>query len=332
MRARDAGSLPAPAARCVRRGAAGAARGAQTATLLVGLGLDDLLAAVVAGGADVMAAVHLAGHRLERERRRGEGSCARCMPRFDGDFLFCWTAMECLLSWMSAIRSAHASTLVASSPPAAFNAASAANAECRRGGGGPPAPCVRRRAIGLAARDERQRQQQLVLGERQRVERRGGEDDLVLVLIVEPRELALVAGEQQQRRLRDRPRERAAGSAGSRAARSLRARFRAPGGPARRPCPRSASRSRPARLPREPVDDPRQRRGVDRPASPARAATSKASNAPSRRPAGLLARPCAPLARPRSRTIARSDRRRGRRSKTLDNSAIAACQKCPQKQ
>jgi hypothetical protein len=23
----------------------------------------------------------------------GRKECARCMPRFDGDFLFCWTAM-----------------------------------------------------------------------------------------------------------------------------------------------------------------------------------------------------------------------------------------------
>ena len=39
---------------------------------LVALGLDDLLAAVVAGRADVMAQVHLAGGRLDRERRVGQ--------------------------------------------------------------------------------------------------------------------------------------------------------------------------------------------------------------------------------------------------------------------
>src|SRR5512144_453912 len=43
-----------------------------TRALFVGPGLDDLLAAVIAARADVMAAVRLAGHRLERERRRRE--------------------------------------------------------------------------------------------------------------------------------------------------------------------------------------------------------------------------------------------------------------------
>src|SRR4051794_20994742 len=45
---------------------------AGTTPLLVGLGLDDLLAAVVAARADVMTPVHFAAHRLDRERRRFE--------------------------------------------------------------------------------------------------------------------------------------------------------------------------------------------------------------------------------------------------------------------
>jgi hypothetical protein len=35
----------------------------------VGFGLDDLLAAIVTAGADVMPAVHFAGYRLYRQRR-----------------------------------------------------------------------------------------------------------------------------------------------------------------------------------------------------------------------------------------------------------------------
>ena len=71
----------------------------------------------------------------------------------------------------------------------------------------PPAPRrrarSRRRALGLrAARGERQRQQQFVLDERQCIERRVGQHHFVLVvLVIDARELAFVAREQQERRL-----------------------------------------------------------------------------------------------------------------------------------
>jgi hypothetical protein len=51
--------------------------------------LTDFLAAIVARGADVVTQMHLAGRRLDGQRRAAQESCARCMPRLDGDFLFC---------------------------------------------------------------------------------------------------------------------------------------------------------------------------------------------------------------------------------------------------
>jgi hypothetical protein len=50
--------------------------------------LDDLLAAVKAGRADVVAQVPLTGGRLDRERGPDSLSCERRMLRRDGDTLF----------------------------------------------------------------------------------------------------------------------------------------------------------------------------------------------------------------------------------------------------
>ena len=159
-----------------------------TRRLLVGLGLDDLLAAVVAARADVMAQMRLAASPA---RRRAAGavrkSCARCMPRFDGDFLFCWTAMMLLLfSVLAAIRL----SLRVVDPPAAtrcpFGRASAGAAHSPS-----------------HARRERQRQQQFVLDQRRRIERRVGQHDLVARSSASScASSAFVARQQQRRRLR----------------------------------------------------------------------------------------------------------------------------------
>ena len=52
-----------------------------------------------------------------------------------------------------------------------------------------------------AVRRERQRQYKLVFNQRQRRDRRRGENYLVRVVGVEPRELTLVARQEQERRL-----------------------------------------------------------------------------------------------------------------------------------
>ena len=128
-----------------------------------------------------------------------------------------------------------------------------------------PAPPARRRALGLgAARCERQRQQQFVLDQRHRIERRVRQHHLVLViLLVDPRQLALVAREQQQRRLLDRPPERLqAALAGERhRARQRHLERGPPGGVGAAGDPVADVRR--SAVGRQQVGHPRQRGGVD---------------------------------------------------------------------
>jgi hypothetical protein len=57
--------------------------------LLVVLGLDHFTTTVEAVRADVVTQVGFAGGRLDGQFGATRKSCERCMPRFDGDFLFC---------------------------------------------------------------------------------------------------------------------------------------------------------------------------------------------------------------------------------------------------
>src|SRR5689334_12421247 len=72
-------------------------------------------------------------------------SCERCMPRRDGDFLFCWTAMSMLL-WLSMLALHHA--------------AQACEGRARR-----PLMSFRTRFTIFVPRRIRQREDQLVLDE-----------------------------------------------------------------------------------------------------------------------------------------------------------------------
>ena len=80
---RDCREQPARPFGCVKSAAPTRLRSSRVAVeprqveLLVGLGLDDLLAAIVAAGADVMAQVRLAADRLDGERRARSGNRAR---------------------------------------------------------------------------------------------------------------------------------------------------------------------------------------------------------------------------------------------------------------
>ena len=53
------------------------------------LGLHNLAATIVAVRAHVVTQMDFTRGRLDSDRGRGEESCERCMPRLDGDFLFC---------------------------------------------------------------------------------------------------------------------------------------------------------------------------------------------------------------------------------------------------
>src|SRR2546426_12846260 len=102
------------------------------------------------------------------------------MPRFDGDFLFCWTAM--MLSPFDRSRSA---TLPLRWMMRDVVAPVRSGAACRR------------RALAFRmARRERQRQQQLVLDQRQRIERCRGKQDFGIALRIEAHRLGVASGEQ----------------------------------------------------------------------------------------------------------------------------------------
>jgi hypothetical protein len=67
-----------------------------------GLGLQHLATTVEAGRADVVTQMGFTGRRFNRNARHVRALCERCIPRLEGDFLFCWTAM--IRSWARVLR------------------------------------------------------------------------------------------------------------------------------------------------------------------------------------------------------------------------------------
>ncbi len=139
-----------------------------------GLGLDDLLAAVVAARADVVAPVRFAGHRLDGERGRGQRIVGAVHAALRRRLLVLLDCHGSLLSWV--LRSQRVPVTAAPcrrEPPSTPPASRTRMPSWRWLRPPRPCPLPRRRAIRLRApRHERQRQQQLVLDQRHRVERR----------------------------------------------------------------------------------------------------------------------------------------------------------------
>src|SRR5271170_3383863 len=129
--------------------------------LSVALGLDDLLAAIIAAGADVMAQVHFATDGFDRERRVGQ----KIMPAPHAALR--WRLFILLYSHFVSLLKGSVCPLLQGGEPR------------ERGGLDCRLLCRRCRVVpktlGTApfgmARRERQRKQYLVFDERQRIER-----------------------------------------------------------------------------------------------------------------------------------------------------------------
>ena len=340
-RERASGQFTRPRA---RRGSDGPRRGTDRAPapgLLVGLGLDDLLAAVEAVGADVVAQVRLAGDRLDRQRRAWSGNRARGACRAS-TATSCSAGQPCVSPIVvRAVRTApargHFFAFFAApvfSPASAANADGAAALRLR-----PPRTAVPRTLGTLAARRERQRQQQFVLDQRHARPAARRQHDLVLVVLgVERRELALVARQQQQRALRHRPCERPAGTAGTSSG------TRRPGHLERRAPQRVGGPGDPPghvgtpAFGRQPIGRPRQLRDIQRcrRGSPCRSGQVESVERPAGAVPTIRCRPAMPASVPPA-SADRPARRRARNGPVDQKRWIIArsptpVKKCPQKQ